>query len=88
MTELMRAATSEPPASEPSQTFSLALDSDVSRYEPAPRCRMCDSSMVLYRWQQPHFGEHFWGCGTYPRCRTVMTAIAADDHRSGEPTWT
>ena len=61
------------PYSGPTQAFSPTLDS--SQYEPAPLCRMCGHVMVLYEWTDPLFGEHFWGCSTYPRCRAMQQAL-------------
>ncbi|MBL4761576.1 MAG: NERD domain-containing protein [Gammaproteobacteria bacterium] len=38
-----------------------------------PRCPKCDSTMVLRESKKgKHAGNKFWGCSTFPKCRSVV----------------
>lgn len=41
---------------------------------PEPACPQCGRPMVLrtVRRQGPHYGNQFWGCSIYPKCRGVL----------------
>ena len=53
-------------------------DSAMDNPELAPRCPQCGGEMRLRTATRgAHRGEAFWGCVNYPRCRTTLSANAA-----------
>jgi hypothetical protein len=75
----------QPPESVPTTSFqatdSEAKDQELAGAVPAlslstgevPLCPKCRQPMVLRTVKQPgpHYGNQFWGCPDYPRCRGV-----------------
>lgn len=57
-------------------TVEAAVDPEGAPAE-APLCPKCGKVMVVRigRREGPHFGERFWGCAGFPRCRGVREAI-------------
>jgi len=52
-----------------------AAPPSIESADAIPRCPKCGAAMVQRTAQRgPHTGESFWGCSTYPACRSTRPA--------------
>jgi restriction system protein len=44
----------------------------VGKIDTSPKCPLCGSDMILRTAKRgANFGERFWGCSTFPKCRGI-----------------
>lgn len=47
---------------------------NVESISETPKCPRCGSEMILRKTKKGiHAGKDFWGCSSYPKCKTIIT---------------